>query len=463
MSKLKLLRAVMGGVWLMDRNAGEAYLPAVLQLLSGQPVTFFDDDEKEKEPATSLAIPPGDPSARIKTVYDKNHQLPEGSIAIIRVEGPMMKEDFCGTPGTATLANWVKNADNHASIIGTVMIFDTPGGHVDGNQYFANTVAATQKPIVALVDGMMASAGYWIGSSTNHIMASCDTDMIGSIGTRITLADYKEQYAKWGVKIHEITADASKDKMKMIQDAFDGNYATIKTEMLNPTNEIFLTAVKANRGEALQMQGDEPLTGKIYLTEKAMSLGLIDSKGRLEDALDKVQELSSQSTAHFKSHNNKMSLFGQKFKALSALGAKQRSGEAVTQSEIDSVNAELQSEGITGYAIVTSEELQTAIDARNTSEAILADVARTLAPEATDEEVTESVADLPEAVGQLVTALAAAEENVQKLGSKVPPVQRPVSKTKGSEIKTSTTSTEDFYSETDAELDAMLNEINGGK
>lgn len=127
----------------------------------------------------------------------------------------------------------------------------------------------------------MASAALWIGSSASHVIAQNSTTEIGSIGVMVQFADMQPMWEQEGVKFHRINADQSMDKNKTFTDALNGDYTGIKNEQLNPLDEQFIAAVKANRPNL----PDSVFTGKVFFAEDALSLGLIDKIGSLDDAI----------------------------------------------------------------------------------------------------------------------------------------------------------------------------------
>lgn len=456
MSHFTLLRQVISGLWLMDQQSGDAYLPAVAQLLRGEKVTAFgpDDDDHQSEP---YCVHEEDEDQRISSEF-KNHHVPEGSIAVIPIEGPLMKADYCGIPGMSTIASWIQNAEGNPNIIGTILYIDSPGGTVDGTAELARVISSAEKPIVTFVDGLIASAAYWLGSSADYIICHADTDLIGSIGTQIRLMDYSGWYEEMGIKEHLVRAEKSKDKNKAVEEAKKGNYKPLKVELLDPSNEVFLNSVKENRGEKLSADEGEPLTGKVYLLNEAISHGLIDSKGTFRDAVEKVQELSQSST-------NSNSNMRNKFKSLAAVAGKQKKGEAVAAEEIEAVNAELEAAGITDYSLHQTSEVEqsqgrvTALETERTA------VARILEPEATEEEIagmnlTEEVQELADALTESEQALEASQEEVKKLGAQSPKPKKATSKKTESEIESEEEEEPEYYSEADAELDKTLKELN---
>lgn len=446
----KLLRQVIGGLWLMDQKTAEAYMPAVAQLITGQKVTAFhdeDEDEQEKQP---YCVTVDDPETQITSEF-KNHRVPEGSIAVIPVEGPLMKADYCGEPGMATMARWIKNAESNPNIIGTILLVDSPGGTVDGTEELARVISETEKPIVSFIDGMMASAAYWLGSSTDHIFSSVNTNLIGSIGTQIRLMDWTGYYEKYGIKEHTIRADKSKNKNRPVEEAKHGNYKPLKTELLNPMNEVFLNSVLKNREGKLKATEGAPLDGTVYLTDDAIDQGLIDAKGTFRDAVEKVQELSQTST------NSNLNMLGTKFKALAAIASKQAKGQAIAAEDIDAANAELVAAGITEFSLCRTSEVEQSRERVTALETERTAVAQILDPEASEDEIPEM--NLTEAAQELVTALEDSEKEVARLGKVTGKVEKPKSTSKKPEIE-SQEEVDEAYSEADAELEKILNQIN---
>lgn len=199
-------------------------------------------------------------------------------IAVITIDGPLMKSDYCGSLGTESLQQLTKLADNTPSVHTIIFNIDSPGGTVNGTQAFANTIANCAKNTIAYVNGMMCSAAYWIGSSCNEVIAGSDTDIIGSIGTMISWYDNTEAMKQRGVVLREYYASKSSDKNKMMRDAQTGDGKMLISEMLDPLNNVFLSAVKNNRPDVKEAA----FSGKTYTAQNAIPVGLIDSIQSIE-------------------------------------------------------------------------------------------------------------------------------------------------------------------------------------
>jgi ClpP class serine protease len=152
----------------------------------------------------------------------------------------------------------------------------------------ADAIQALTKPVVAWIDGMSASAAYYINSYCSHIMASRATDQVGCIGTLIQLQGYPK-FAKLddGSVVARIYADAAAEKNDEYEAALEGNFTLIKERILNPHNEQFVSDVKTNRSVVL----DEQLKGRTYNAGDVVGT-LIDSIGSFNDAVELVISLA---------------------------------------------------------------------------------------------------------------------------------------------------------------------------
>jgi ClpP class serine protease len=203
------------------------------------------------------------------------------SVAVIAIEGPLMKADFCGDLGTVSIGNLIKMANDTESVKTILLVIDSPGGTVSGTENLASVIRSSQKRTVSVVDGYMCSAAYWIGCSANEVYAASNTSIIGSIGTMISWYDNTAAMEEKGYVLREYYADASKDKNLSLRNASKGEGKLLIEELLNPLNDEFTSWVKASRPQ-LAGNEKETLSGKTFTAKKAIDLGLIDGMKSIE-------------------------------------------------------------------------------------------------------------------------------------------------------------------------------------
>ncbi len=295
MKHYRLISAILRGPFLIEEKYAQTFLPSVFRMLNHEKVDFYspepgadfiDDmvDENKKANADFVLSPVGDRWVSANT----EEEIRPGSVHVLRLSGAVMKDDWCGVPGTATLRELLISGQENPNIIGTVFSTDTGGGHVDGTFELSDDIAAAEKPVVGYVNGMSCSAGYAFMSSCKEIVLCHKTAMVGSIGTAISFWDMTKYYSDKGIKLVYINASTSPDKNQDYFEALKENFAPMQ-EDLDYLNEIFQSSVKAGRPKIKK----EAITGKCFRGQQAISLGMADSIGSIVDAVERVTQLAN--------------------------------------------------------------------------------------------------------------------------------------------------------------------------
>lgn len=291
---IKILLQAVNTPWMLMPSYAESLSLMVHKLFSGEIQSFAgDDDDDDDEPKTfSWLI---DSEGKIIGSIDDSEK--EG-IALIELQGAVMKYDYCGSVGTKSIGEKIVQANNNPGVTAIILNIDSPGGSVSGTQELADVILASKKPVVAYADGMMCSAAMWIGSAASYRIASSKTAVIGSIGTMCSWSDWRAYYEKIGVKTHEVYATDSTEKNIQFREANgnnakkENNYEPLIKTWLDPLNGVFTSAIKS----ALPNADPSVLNGAHYVAEEAMQKGLIDSIGNFKSAIDKAIELGNSTS-----------------------------------------------------------------------------------------------------------------------------------------------------------------------
>lgn len=203
----------------------------------------------------------------------------------------------CGV-STEAVANDYLTALNDPSVKGIVLHIDSPGGTVDGTATLAGLIAANRgaKPCIALADGMMCSAAYWIGSAADSINMVDLTADIGSIGVVAAHMDISGWEEKQGIKTTEITAGKYKRAISQYAPLSEEGRAMIQSD-LDQIYSLFVDAVAANRGVSIDEVVNTMAEGRVFLGQKALDNGLVDSVATLAETIKQVAELANAKTA----------------------------------------------------------------------------------------------------------------------------------------------------------------------
>lgn len=212
------------------------------------------------------------------------------TVAVINIKSPIYKYDQdCGPQGTQSKIRTLEALKNNDAIVGVVLDVDSGGGQAFGTPEFYDYLKSYPKPVVTYTGGMLCSAAYYLGSAASHIVANKRAEAIGSIGAYTQMLDLSGFYEKQGIKIHTIYAEKSTEKNKAYRDALSGDYKSYIKEELNPLVEYFISDIQAVRPGV----NEKVFKGATYSGPKALKMGLVDSLGSLQDAVQKAFELSN--------------------------------------------------------------------------------------------------------------------------------------------------------------------------
>lgn len=412
MTSIQLISAILRGKWLVEPNFAITQGSIIASILNRQ----TEIEEQEPDELSAFAISAQDITGVKYSWYRGFDKAPPKSVAVISVKGPLMKEDqFCGPAGMASVGQIVKEAENHHNIDAIVLHIDSPGGTVDGTEALANIITATQKPVVSFVDGLMASAALWIGSSANEIIASTDTDEVGSVGVLMSFADIQPYWEKLGVKFHTITASTSAEKVKMWEDLRAGKYDTYIKEVLDPLDEKFMNVIKENRPNVT----DEHLTGKVFFARDVMGV-FVDSIGTLEDAILRAYELANPEDEEDSINNQNTKTMKQFEKLNAALGVESLEAvdEAVSLNEeqLEAIDSTLAAndQAVADARAEAETQRDEAVQARQTAEENLQNAETAF--DAIDTSIAS--AKTPEEKAEAIRALLAAQPGAKPEGNK---------------------------------------------
>ena len=165
-----------------------------------------------------------------------------------------------------------------ASVSAVLLHLDTPGGEVAGGEGIHDAVEhlAAKKPVVAVMDGTAASAGYMIAVAAPHIVAR-ESTITGSIGVILETTNLGGLLDKIGVAVEPLVSGPLKG-----QPSFDKPMTPQAREvlqaMVGDLFDQFVGIVATGRhmdpGRVRQLAD-----GRAYTGRQAKALGLVDEIG----------------------------------------------------------------------------------------------------------------------------------------------------------------------------------------
>lgn len=249
----------------------------------------------------SLLITPVQSAQRLEeaTVKDGKGFSPP-KIAMIDVEGMLANVKSPGllSPGENKLAVFDEQlnlAADDPAVVAVVLRVNSPGGTVTASDNMYDLVqrfkAKTHKPVVASAQEVCASGAYYVSCSADQIVAN-PTSIVGSVGVIYESFDVSGLMAKIGVKSEPVKSGPLKDMgspfKPLAPDARD-----VMQGLINEYYARFTGIVREHRTKLTDPERIKTATdGRVFSGEQALTMGLIDKVGRLDDAIDLAKELA---------------------------------------------------------------------------------------------------------------------------------------------------------------------------
>ncbi len=172
-----------------------------------------------------------------------------------------------------------------ASVRAVVLNIDSPGGSAVGSDLMTQAVLRlrAEKPVVAFIGGLGASGGYMIAAAAHYIV-TLPSALVGAIGVISYRPLVADALGRIGVQMRVAKSGRLKDMLSPFREATEEERAK-EQRLMDSLYELFVAGV-AN-GRRLPPERVRALaTGEIYVAAEALTLGLADRTGDIEDAID---------------------------------------------------------------------------------------------------------------------------------------------------------------------------------
>ena len=236
----------------------------------------------------------------ILTFVQKNNPL-KSKVALIRIEGPILD--------STNAVDEIKEYGKDSAIKAIILRIDSPGGAVAPSQEIYSEVkkAAAKKKVVVSMGSIAASGGYYIASPATRIIANPGT-LTGSIGVIMEIPNIEGLMNKIGIRTEVIKSGKNKDIGSMFRTMKKEERALLQGLMDN-VHEQFIRAVAEGRKKKIE-DVRAIADGRVFTGEQALSYGLVDELGTLEDATRVAAKLAGiREEPEVVSKKDKISIF----------------------------------------------------------------------------------------------------------------------------------------------------------
>ncbi|MGV1867215.1 MULTISPECIES: S49 family peptidase [unclassified Rhizobium] len=199
-------------------------------------------------------------------------------------------DDISGPGGTSTerVGNSFRAALNDPSVKAIVINFDSPGGNVNGVQVLADDIfnARGQKPVIAQVNSLCASAAYWVAASCDEIVMTPGA-MAGSIGVYTLHQDVSQAVDAAGLKFTFISAGKYKVEGNSFEPLSDEAAQAAQSQVDAFYND-FVSAVARGRGVAAADVTGGFGQGRVVKDKQAVKAGMADRVDTLDGTIRRL-------------------------------------------------------------------------------------------------------------------------------------------------------------------------------
>jgi signal peptide peptidase SppA len=209
-------------------------------------------------------------------------------VAVIRLSGAIgMGSAFRPGLSAAGLEDTLTRAFSRKGLVAVALVINCPGGSAAQSSLIGQRIRqlAEEKklPVLAYVEDVAASGGYWLATAADEIYAD-ETSIVGSIGVVAAGFGFTKAIEKLGVERRVYTAGKNKVMLDPFQPEKPEDVARV-LELQAGIHEVFKTHIRARRGARLKAADDEVFTGAFWTGRKAAEMGLIDGIGEMTSHL----------------------------------------------------------------------------------------------------------------------------------------------------------------------------------
>ena len=206
-------------------------------------------------------------------------------IAVIYAQGEIIygkgDERFVGQD---LMIESLREAKEAKDIKAIVLRVNSPGGSALASDIIWREIELTkkEKPVVVSMGSYATSGGYYISCNADKIVAE-PTTITGSIGVFGIIPNISEFSDRIGINAEQIGTNRQSVGYSIFEPMPDAFYAVTK-EGVERVYSNFVTKVAEGRNMTFE-QVDSIAQGRVWTGKEALSKGLVDQLGSLEDAV----------------------------------------------------------------------------------------------------------------------------------------------------------------------------------
>jgi ClpP class serine protease len=263
-----------------------AAIEALAMRLDDNPAvaSIADDGHRERFAAFHAA-------AGVRVQGTRSAVFAADGLAMVPVFGPIfpranMITEASGATSAEQLGADLAALDASADVRRVLLIMDSPGGAVTGIARLAAQIAAMQTPVTAHVEGVSASAAYWLTAQAKEISID-PTGAVGSIGVIFSASRQEAPDANGNRSIEIVSSNAPAKRPDVTTEE---GIAPLQS-LVDAMEAVFIADVAKGRGVSVATVKAEFGAGGMQSGQQAKASGMAD---RVEFRADAIARLSSK-------------------------------------------------------------------------------------------------------------------------------------------------------------------------
>ncbi|OUU76028.1 MAG: hypothetical protein CBC29_01635 [Methylococcaceae bacterium TMED69] len=207
-------------------------------------------------------------------------------VGLIRINGVIG-----GNVGVSSdsISNSLERAFRNPRLVGLIILINSPGGTPVQSSLINQTIwryreENPEKKIIAVIEDICASGGYYIASAAQEIYAD-SSSLVGSIGVRLDSFGFDEAMKKLGIERRLFIAGGKKGLLDPFSPLSDDD-KQLTQELLADLHKTFIEAVMKGRKDKLQ--SSQIFSGLVWSGKQSLELGLIDGLGSYRTVSKKI-------------------------------------------------------------------------------------------------------------------------------------------------------------------------------
>jgi protease-4 len=223
-------------------------------------------------------------------------------------------EDEINSAVAAKFDRLMTRVEGDSNVKALVVRINTPGGEVTASDEIYQRIQTYKSrknvPVVVSKGAMATSGGYYASCAADHLVAE-NTTLTGNIGVLMPRFNVSKLAEKYGIQEDTIVASGAtyKNAGSMFSPDNPRDDAYLQA-IIDSAFARFKQVVVTGRASALKLPITQIADGRVYTAQRALSEGLVDSIGYLDDACQYAATTAHVAKPQIVRYEEKLTILG---------------------------------------------------------------------------------------------------------------------------------------------------------